>query len=101
MSFPGARWSQQDDVAGFGQPAAAFQAGDLGAVEGWLGGEVEVGDGLDRREPGIPDPLAGSGFGAGIGFHRQHSAQVVLQRSPCSSPLFGQPGVVGGDPRRF
>jgi hypothetical protein len=59
-----AGWAEEHDVAGFGEPAAGFQSGDLGAVEGGLGGEVEVGDRLDRREPGVSDALAGTGFGA-------------------------------------
>jgi hypothetical protein len=81
------------------QPPA--QAGDLGAVDGGLGGEVEVGDRLDRGETGIPDALAGTGFSAGIGFHCQHGGQIVLQRPAGGAALFGQPGVVHGDARRL
>ena len=99
MSLAGAGWAEQDDVAGFGEPAATFQSGDLSPVDGRLGGEVEVGDRLDRREPGIPDTLACSGFGAGIGFHRQYRSQVVLQRPVRSAALLGQPLVMPGDPR--
>ena len=36
VGFTGAGRTEQDDVAGFGQPAAAFEAGDLGPVRpGW------------------------------------------------------------------
>jgi hypothetical protein len=88
--------AEQDDVAGFGEPAAALGAGDLGAVESGLGGEVDAGDRLGRRESGIADALACSGFGAGIGFHCQHRGQVVLKRPRRITALFGQAGVVSG-----
>ncbi|GFG62554.1 hypothetical protein MKUB_00440 [Mycobacterium kubicae] len=88
MRFTGARRAEQHDVAGFGQPAAGFQAGDLGAVDAGLGGEVEVGDRLDRWESGIPDALTGTGFSTGIGLHCQDGAEVVLQRPVRFTALF-------------
>ncbi|BBY12492.1 hypothetical protein MMARJ_32320 [Mycobacterium marseillense] len=97
--FAGARWAEQHDVAGLGKPATGFQSGDLSAVDGGLGGEVEVGDRLDRREPGIPDALTCTRFRTGIRFHRQDRTQVVLQRPADVAALFGQPVVVLGDAR--
>lgn len=99
VGFAGARWAEQDDVAGLGQPAAGLQSGDLSPVDAGLGGEVEVADRLDRGEPGIADTLTGTGFGAGVGLHRQHSGQVVLQRPACGPTLFGQSVVMRCNPR--
>lgn len=71
--------AEQHDVAGFGEPAAGFQAGDLSPIDGGLGGEVEMGDRLDRRVTRIADALAGTGFSAGIGLHRQDGTEIVFQ----------------------
>jgi hypothetical protein len=53
MSLASAWRTHQYDIAGFGKPAAGFQAGDLGAIDVGLGREVEVGDRLDRRQSRI------------------------------------------------
>lgn len=66
-------------LRGFGQPAAGFQPCDLCAVEGGSGAQVEVGDRLNRRESRVSDALAGTGFCAGVGLHRQNRAEVVLE----------------------
>ena len=99
VGFAGARRAEQDDVAGLGQPATGLQAGDLGSVDAGLGGEVEVGDRLDRREPGIADALTGTGFRASIGLHRQHGGQVILQRPVSFPALFSQPVIVRSNAR--
>lgn len=93
--------SEEDDVACFGKPATGFEAGDVGMVHCRLGGEIEIGDRLDRRESRGSNTKAGTRFGAGIGFHRQHGGQIVLQRPLRGPALLGDPGIVLGDPRCF
>ena len=49
----------------------------------------------------MADALAGTGFGAGIGFHGEYGTEVVLQCPACVAALFCQPVVVLGDARRL
>jgi hypothetical protein len=55
VGLAGAGRAEEDDVAGLGQVGAGGQRGELGS-RGGLETEVEFADGLDRREPGCPDP---------------------------------------------
>jgi hypothetical protein len=53
----------------------------------------------DEMLSGIPNPLAGSSFCAGVGFYGQHRTEMLLQRPVRRPALFGQPMVMRGDPR--
>jgi hypothetical protein len=91
--------SQEDDVLGFQQEVELGQVEDELLAERALEAEVEVVQGLDRRQPGGLDAQLPAGGLPGQDLFLQHRGQVALVRPAFDAGPLGQRGGRSPDAR--
>ncbi len=97
VGLAGAGWSEQDDVAGFGEEPSGREGCDL-LPDGRLGVEVELLDRLAGTEPGGPDPQLGARRVTGGDLTVQDRGEVFLVSPVAVSSVVGQPAGGFSDP---
>ncbi len=99
VRLAGAGWSEEDDVGGLGEEVELGEVGDGGPLDAGLGLEVEVVDGLDRREAGGLDAGLATVTVAGADLFGQDRGEVRLVVPALGAGGLGEASGDGADAR--